>query len=271
MNLIDTHCHLTDERFQADFDQVIARMRESGVNLAVVIGDVSDETDAPGALRLCDAYDFLYAAVGLHPHVASFWNAETAERLAGYLRHPKAVCLGEIGLDYHYDLSPRPKQLEAFEAQLDMALDMDKPVALHVREAHGEVTDILRARYRAGRLPSCLLHCYSGSWESAKTYLSMGMYVSLSGSVTFKNAPKLHEVAKNTPLDRLMVETDCPYLAPEPMRGRRNEPSFVAHTARRVAQLRGMDPEALAAATTAGARQRRARRSPVRWATGDRG
>lgn len=250
MNLFDTHCHLTDERFREDFDQVIARMREGGVNLAVVIGEASDE-DAPDALKLCDTYDFLYAAVGLHPHVASEWNDETAERLKGYLGHPKAVCLGEIGLDYHYDLSPRPKQLEAFEAQLDMALDFSKPVALHVREAHGEVTDILRARHRAGRLPSCLLHCYSGSWESAKTYLSMGMYVSLSGSVTFKNAPKLHEVAKSMPLDRLMVETDCPYLAPEPMRGRRNEPSFVAHTARRVAQLRGMDPEALAEATTA--------------------
>ena len=250
MNLFDTHCHLTDERFREDFDQVLQRMRENGVGLAMVIGEASDETDAPDALKLCDTYDFLYATVGVHPHTASVWNAETAERLKDYLAHPKALCLGEIGLDYHYDLSPRPKQLEAFEAQLDMALELDKPVALHVREAHGEVTDILRARHRAGRLPSCLLHCYSGSWESAKTYLSMGMYVSLSGSVTFKNAPKLHEVAVNMPLDRLLIETDCPYLSPEPMRGRRNEPSFVAHTARRVAELRGMDPEELALATT---------------------
>lgn len=255
MNLIDTHCHLTDERFREDFNQVLQRMRENGVGLAVVIGEASDETDASDALRLCDACDFLYAAVGVHPHTASEWNAGTAERLKGFLAHPKAVCLGEIGLDYHYDLSPRPRQLEAFEAQLDLALEFDKPVALHIREAHGEVTGILRARYLAGRLPGCLLHCYSGSWESAKTYLSMGMYVSLSGSVTFKNAPKLHEVAARVPLDRLLVETDSPYLAPEPMRGRRNEPAFVAHTARRVAELRGMDPEALAEATTANAKR----------------
>ena len=162
----------------------------------------------------------------MHPHTASAWDAARAARLEGFLQHPKVKCLGEIGLDYHYDLSPRPKQLEAFEAQLDMALQRNLPVALHIREAHGEATDILRARYRAGRLPDCLLHCYSGSWESAKTYLSMGCYVSLSGSVTFKNAPKLHEVAVNVPLDRLLIETDCPYLAPEPMRGRRNEPSL---------------------------------------------
>ena len=249
MNLFDTHCHLTDERFREDFDQVLARMREAGVNLAVVVGEASDDTDAPDALKLCETYGFLYAAVGVHPHTASQWNEETAARLRGFLGHPKTVCLGEIGLDYHYDLSPRLKQMEAFEAQLDMALEMDKPVALHIREAHGETTDLMRSRFRAGRLPNCLLHCYSGSWESAKGYLAMGCYLSLSGSVTFKNAPKLHEVAQNAPPDRLLIETDCPYLAPEPMRGRRNEPAFVAHTCRRVALLRGMDPEELARIT----------------------
>lgn len=249
MNLFDTHCHLTDERFQEDFGQVLARMREAGVNLAMLIGEVSDE-DAPAALKLCEQHEHFYAAVGVHPHTASCWDEERAGILSEYLKHPKVKCLGEIGLDYHYDLSPRGKQLEAFEAQLDMALTRNLPAALHIREAHGEATDILRARHKAGRLPRCLLHCYSGSWESAKTYLSMGCYISLSGSVTFKNAPKLHEVAANVPLDRLLVETDCPYLAPEPMRGRRNEPSFVAHTARRIAELRGMDPEELAEATT---------------------
>ncbi len=250
MNLFDTHCHLTDERFTEDFDQVLTRMTEAGVQRAVVIGDASDD-DAPAALALSERYDNFYAAVGVHPHVASSWDDARAALLRGYLAHPKAKCLGEIGLDYHYDLSPRDKQLEAFEAQLTIALEMDKPVALHIREAHGEATEILRARSREGKLPRCLLHCYSGSWESAKTYLSMGCFISLSGSVTFKNAPKLHEVALNVPLDRLLIETDCPYLAPEPMRGRRNEPSFVAHTARKVAALRGMDAETLAEATTA--------------------
>ena len=250
MNLFDTHCHLTDERFTEDFDQVIARMNEVGVHRAVVIGDASDD-DAPAALSLCERFDNFYAAVGVHPHVASAWDDGRAALLRGYLAHPKAVCLGEIGLDYHYDLSPRDRQLEAFEAQLDIALEMNKPVALHIREAHGEATEILRARFQSGKLPRCLLHCYSGSWESAKTYLSMGCFISLSGSVTFKNAPKLHEVAMNVPLDRLLIETDCPYLAPEPMRGRRNEPAFVAHTARKIAAIRGMDAELLAEATTA--------------------
>ncbi len=250
MNLFDTHCHLTDERFREDFDQVLQRMKEEAVNFAVVVGEASDGTDALDALKLCEGRERFYAAVGVHPHAASEWNGETAARLKGFLKHPKAVCLGEIGLDFHYDTSPREKQVEAFEAQLDMALSLSKPVALHIREAHGEATEILRAHFKAGRLPECVLHCYSGSWESAKGYLAMGCYISLSGSVTFKNAPKLHEVAVKTPMDRLLVETDCPYLAPEPMRGRRNEPSFVAHTARRVADLRGMDFEALADATT---------------------
>ena len=251
MNLFDTHCHLTDDRFIEDFDQVIARMAEAGVHRAVLIGEASDEPDVTAALSLCDQYEHFYAAVGVHPHTASAWSEERASALRGYLAHPKTVCLGEIGLDYHYDLSPRDKQLEAFEAQLDIALELNKPVALHIREAHGEATEILRARYQSGKLPRCLLHCYSGSWESAKTYLSMGCYISLSGSVTFKNAPKLHEVAMNMPLDRLLIETDCPYLAPEPMRGRRNEPSFVAHTARKIAAIRNIDAEALAEAATA--------------------
>ncbi len=250
MNLFDTHCHLTDERFQEDFDQVLARMTETGVNLAVLIGEASDDEDAPRALKLCEAHERFYAAVGVHPHTASAWDEARAALLDGFLKHPKVVCLGEIGLDYHYDLSPRDKQMEAFEAQLDMALRHEKPVALHIREAHGEATEILRARHKAGTLPRCLLHCYSGSWESAKAYLAMGCHISLSGSVTFKNAPKLHEVAANVPLDRLLIETDCPYLAPEPMRGRRNEPAFVAHTARKIAALRGTDPEELAQATT---------------------
>ena len=248
MNLFDTHCHLTDERFTEDFDQVIARMNEVGVHRAVVIGDASDD-DAPAALSLCERFDNFYAAVGVHPHVASAWDDGRAALLRGYLAHPKAVCLGEIGLDYHYDLSPRDRQLEAFEAQLDIALEMNKPVALHIREAHGEATEILRARFQSGKLPRCLLHCYSGSWESAKIYLDLGLYISLTGAVTFKNAPKLAEVAEKTPLDRLLVETDCPYMAPVPLRGRRNEPAFIVHTVEKIAQLRGMAPEALAEAT----------------------
>ena len=160
----------------------------------------------------------------------------------------RVAALGEIGLDYYYETSPREVQREVFDRQLELAWTLGKPVILHIREAHGDATDILTARERAGRLPAGVMHCYTGSWESAKTYLRMGLYISFTGAVTFKNAPKVWEVAEKMPLDRLLVETDCPYMAPVPMRGKRNEPAFVAYTARRIAELRGMDEDALAIA-----------------------
>lgn len=246
MPLFDTHCHLTDPRFQEDLPQVIERMRQAGVELAVVVGDAAQ--DPASAFDLCQEHPFLYAAAGVHPHDASCWDEGRAQMLEAWMGREKAVALGEIGLDYHYDLSPRPQQRLAFDDQLDMAYRLNKPAILHIREAHGEATAILSARWRAGRLPLCVMHCYSGSWESARTYLDMGMYLSFTGSVTFKNAAKLPEVAQKMPLDRLMVETDCPYMAPVPMRGRRNEPAYVAYTAACIAQLRAMDPQDLAQA-----------------------
>lgn len=246
MPLFDTHCHLTDPRFQEDLPQVIERMRQAGVELAVVVGDAAQ--DPASAFDLCQEHPFLYAAAGVHPHDASCWDEGRAQMLEAWMGRDKAVALGEIGLDYHYDLSPRPQQRLAFDDQLDMAYRLNKPAILHIREAHGEATAILSARWRAGRLPLCVMHCYSGSWESARTYLDMGMYLSFTGSVTFKNAAKLPEVAQKMPLDRLMVETDCPYMAPVPMRGRRNEPAYVAYTAACIAQLRAMDPQDLAQA-----------------------
>ena len=246
MQLFDTHCHLTDERFSQDLDAVIDRMKAAGVQLAVVIGDAA--SDPTGAIELAKAHSFLFSALGVHPHDASEWNEDRAAKVFQWLTNEKVMALGEIGLDYHYDLSPRDMQIEAFEAQLDMAHQMNLPAILHIREAHGEATEILTRRHKNKTLPQCLMHCYTGSWESAKTYLSMGMYISLSGAVTFKNAPKLAEVAINTPIDRLMVETDCPYMAPVPMRGKRNEPAFVAYTAQKIAQLRDMDEETFAAA-----------------------
>lgn len=244
MRLFDTHCHINDERFDSDRDETIARMRQAGVELALVVGDASQERQT--AFELAETHDFLYAATGLHPHDAACWGDEVSERIACWMAHPKAAALGEIGLDYHYDLSPRDRQREAFDAQLELAYRLGKPVILHIREAHGEATELLMARFRAGRLPRGVMHCYTGSWESAKQYLSMGLYISFSGAVTFKNAPKLWEVAEKMPLDRLLVETDCPYMAPVPMRGQRNEPAFVQYTARRVADLRGMNADELA-------------------------
>lgn len=154
--------------------------------------------------------------------------------------------MGEIGLDYHYDLSPREAQRAVFDRQLDLAFVQSVPVQLHIREAHGDCIDMLRARAAAGRMPAGILHCFTGSWESAKVYLDLGLYVSLSGAVTFKNAPKLSEVARNLPEDRILIETDCPYMAPVPLRGRRNEPSFLPYTLAKVAELRGVAPDRMA-------------------------
>lgn len=244
MKLFDTHAHVLDERFDPDREEVLARARAAGVERMVVVGDAADDPDA--AFRFAGARDGVYAAAGLHPHDASQWTQAMGAQLLRCLEHPKAVALGEIGLDYHYDFSPRDAQRAAFERQLDLAWAARLPVILHVREAHGDVTAMLAARSRAGNLPSGVMHCFSGSWESARQYLNMGLYISFSGSVTFKNASKLLEVARNVPAERLLVETDCPYLAPSPMRGQRNEPAFVAHTARRIAELRGVPEEELA-------------------------
>ena len=244
LKLFDTHCHINDERFQSDRAEVIARMREAGIRRAVVVGDGARSPS--DAFALARENDFLYAAAGVHPHDASLWTDAHPRLIREWMAMDKVVALGEIGLDYHYDLSPRSVQKEVFDRQLDLAYELDKPVILHIREAHGDTTDILLARARAGRMPRGVMHCYTGSWESAKVYLDLGLYVSLSGAVTFKNAPKLSEVARNLPEDRILIETDCPYMAPVPLRGQRNEPSFLPHTLAKVAELRGAAPDRMA-------------------------
>ena len=246
MRLFDTHCHIADPRFDEDRDAVIQRMLDAGVARALVVADpCEEEPNQRKVFELVEAHDFLYGAIGVHPHNASGWGNAAEATVRAYLKNPRCRLLGEIGLDYHYDLSPRDVQREVFARQLDMAYELGFPVQLHIREAHGDCMDLLRAQHRAGRMPAGIMHCYTGSWESAKVYLDLGLYISLSGAVTFKNAPKLAEVAQNTPADRLLVETDCPYMAPVPLRGRRNEPAFIVHTFEKVAQLRGEAPETL--------------------------
>lgn len=261
MRLFDTHCHIADPRFDGDREEVIRRFLDAGVARALVVADPREEIydgdpDEGGRLigvgneekvfAIVEAHDFLYGAVGVHPHNARLWDDGAEATVKAYLERPKCRLLGEIGLDYHYDLSPRDAQRDVFDIQLDMAFERGVPVQLHIREAHGDCLDMLRGRARAGRMPAGIMHCYTGSWESAKIYLDLGLTISLSGAVTFKNAPKLTEVARNVPADRLLIETDCPYMAPVPLRGKRNEPAFIAHTFAKVAELRGVGPDQLA-------------------------
>lgn len=247
MILFDTHCHISDPRFDEDFSEMLARFHDAGGQRALVVADPCDEEpNQEKVFSLIEQYDFLYAAIGVHPHNASRYGSDAEATILRYQQHPKCRLWGEIGLDYHYDLSPRDVQREVFDRQLDLAFDLGKPVQLHIREAHGECMDMLRARAKAGRMPKGIMHCFTGSWECAKVYLDLGLYVSLSGAVTFKNAPKLAEVAQKMPADRLLIETDCPYMAPVPLRGKRNEPAFVLHTLEKVAALRETDPETMA-------------------------
>ena len=247
MRIFDTHCHLTDERFDEDRGEVIARMREAGVCRANVVADpCEEEPNQRKVLALVEEHDFLVFSIGAHPHNASRYDSDAEAEVLHYIEHPRCCLLGEIGLDYHYDLSPRDAQRRVFDRQLDLAFERNIPVQLHIREAHGDCMDMLRERAAAGRMPEGIMHCYTGSWEAAKVYLDLGMYISLSGALTFKNAPKLREVVENIPVDRLLIETDCPYMSPVPMRGRRNEPAYLTHTLAAAAAFRGESPDGLA-------------------------
>ncbi len=247
MKIFDTHCHIADPAFDEDRDAVIVRFLDSGVCRANVVADpCEEEPNQEKVFSLVEQYDFLCASIGAHPHNASRYDDDAEKTILQYLNHPKCRLLGEIGLDYHYDLSPREVQRDVFDRQLELAYEKQVPVQLHIREAHGDCMDMLRSRLAAGRMPAGVMHCYTGSWEAAKVYLDAGLYISLSGALTFKNAPKLQEVCRNVPADRLLIETDCPYMAPVPLRGRRNEPAFITHTLAKAAQLREVSPERMA-------------------------
>lgn len=256
MNLIDTHCHIAMYRFDDDRDDVIARMHKTGLVSAIVISDPAEENCVRNVQALAETNNFLYWACGVHPENADKWNAETEAAVRRALAHPKCVALGEIGLDYYWaENPPREVQQAAMIAQLKIAHELNMPAVLHVRDSHGDTTEILVRAKAEGWLPQVILHCYSGSWESAKQYLSLGAYISFTGTVTFKNAPKIQEVAINLPADRILVETDSPFIAPVPMRGKRNEPAFVAHTCAKIAELRGVSAEEMADITTENARR----------------
>lgn len=244
MELFDSHCHLDDEQFSADRPEAIDRMRAAGVTRCLCPG--SDLASSRAALALAEAYPFIYAAAGVHPHEAEKAPADYLEQLEALLANPRVRALGEIGLDFHYDFSPRDVQERVMDAQVALALRLDRPVIFHIREAHGEMTDYFRS---LPRKPRGVIHCFSGSAETARDYLRMGFYISFAGPLTFKKAPHLWEAAAAVPMNRLLVETDSPYMAPDPLRGRRNEPANVRLVLEKLAQLKGVTAEEMAAAT----------------------
>lgn len=229
--MIDSHAHLNDGRFADDHQQVIQRAREAGVEGIINVG--YDLPSSQRAIDLAASYPELFATVGFHPHSAKFFSEESYGDLVSLAQQMKVVAVGEIGLDYYYDNSPREQQQYAFRRQMELAEELNLPVVIHSREATQDTLQIIQ------EFPNvrCLLHCYSGSLETAEQYLAMGHYISIAGPVTFKNAARLQNVARNIPLERLLIETDCPYLAPEPMRGKRNEPAYVQFVAKKIAEL----------------------------------
>lgn len=245
MEIFDTHCHLDDVKFADDLEDVLQRMQDMAVQYCLCPG--SDLASSRRCVNLAQQYDFMYAAAGVHPHEAKDAAVDYLDQLAELLKMPKVQALGEIGLDYYYDLSPRDVQRKVRDEQVNLALKMDKPVIFHIRDAHGEMVDYLRG---LSKRPRGIIHCFSGSVEVAREYVRMGYYISFAGPLTFKKAPNLWEAAKVVPLERLLVETDSPYLSPEPKRGRRNEPGHTRYVLEKLAQLWDMSAEEMAVITT---------------------
>ncbi len=247
----DSHAHLDDRKYDHDRHEMLMRAREKGVSYIVNIG--YDIPSSRRSVSLANNYDFIYAAVGIHPHDAAEAGEESLAELRHLAKNPKVVAIGEMGLDYYRNLSPREIQQEIFRRQIRLAIDLRKPVVIHDRDAHGDVMRILKEENAA--LAGGIMHCFSGSLEMARECLKMGFYISVAGPVTFDNARRLREISVEIPLDRLLIETDAPYLTPEPHRGKRNESAYVVHVAERIAQLRGIPLEEVAEATTANAKR----------------
>ncbi|MES1258883.1 MAG: TatD family hydrolase [Acidobacteriota bacterium] len=247
MRLIDSHCHLDDAKYAQDLDAVLDRAAQAGVARILCIGTGDGPPQLDCAIRLAERYEQISATVGVHPHEAAKVTPKTLDDLRDLGRHPRVVAFGEIGLDYHYDFSPREIQREVFTQQLKLARELDLPVTIHTREAWDDTLEILRENWRGPGI----FHCFTGDAPQAQQALALGFHLAFGGVLTFRTAENIREAARITPDDRLLVETDAPYLAPIPWRGKRNEPSFMPETVRRLAEVRGATPEHIAAITTA--------------------
>ncbi len=242
-NIFDSHAHYDDESFNEDRDSLLESMSSQGVS--GIVNCATDIASCKKCAEMSDKYENIYFAAGIHPHEAQSVEADYIERLEEWAKHGKCVAIGEIGLDYHYDFSPREIQQEVFEAQLLLAQKLRLPVIIHDREAHEDTMNLLK-KYS----PQGIVHCFSGSVEMAREIVKLGMHIGLGGAVTFKNAKKPVEVAKYVPLEMLVLETDCPYMTPVPFRGKRNDSSLISYTADFIAQLKGISTQALIDITT---------------------
>lgn len=250
MELIDSHCHLDSEQFDDDREAVIERALAAGVEHMVAIGSGDGPPDLEAGVRLADRYRFLYATIGVHPHDAAKATAETHLRLAELASRAKVVAVGEIGLDYHYDHSPRDIQRDVFVEQMRIARNARKPIVIHTRSAWDDTMTLLREHWTPSGLGG-IIHCFSEGPREAEQALAIGFHISFAGIVTFPKATAVQEAARLTPADRLLIETDAPYLAPVPKRGKRNEPAYIVETARKLAELRGVTPDQIAQTTSA--------------------
>ena len=252
MELIDTHCHLTFEQFAGDVEDVLARSRQAGVTGWITIG--TDTLQNRKAVELAGRFENIYAAVGIHPNYAADVTDEMIKELKELARNKKVVAIGETGLDFHYNFSKQQSQEKLFIQHLQIAGELNLPVIIHCREAFDRTMEILTQF--ASNLKGVVFHCFSGSPEEAAIVLDKGFYISFTGVVTFKSAETPRRAATVVPLDRLMIETDCPYMSPEPMRKQKiNEPALMVHTAARLAELKAMDPADFAEAVTATSRR----------------
>ncbi|MCR1850862.1 TatD family hydrolase [Paraclostridium sordellii] len=250
--LFDSHAHLNDERFDEDREELINSLKAKGVDLVLNPGACIETSKS--SVELANKYDFIYAAVGVHPHDVGEMTEDdikTLRKLA--LENEKVKAIGEIGLDYYYDNSPREIQKKWFKRQIELANELKLPIIIHDRDAHGDTFEIIK-NTKSPEI-GCVLHCYSGNVELAKEYVKMGCYISIPGTVTFKNNKKTREVAKEIPLEYLLIETDSPYMAPEPHRGKRNDPSLVQFVADKIAQEKGISYEQVCEATKENAKR----------------
>ncbi len=247
-SLIDTHAHLDDQQFEEDREEVIGRARGAVVEQIITVACWDHQHGFDPALKIADSHDNVYAAIGIHPHDARLAGDEAFQQIESLAGRAKVVAIGEIGLDYHYDNSPRDIQQEVFRRQVQLAISLNLPIIVHTREADRDTLDILKEE-GAGETGG-VLHCFSGGYEMARECLDMGFLLSFTGIITFPRATALHEVVKKVPVERMLIETDCPYLAPVPYRGKRNEPAYVVETAKRIAALKGLSLDDVARITT---------------------